>query len=60
MFRKISTSLSALPILVNLSVKDDKLVEILRNIDYQAGDKATIHVYPHRRMVELHYAKFYE
>lgn len=49
----------AIPILVNLTVKDDTLVQILRNLDYQAGEKASIHVYPNRRMVELHYAKFY-
>lgn len=50
----------AIPILVNLAVKDDTLVEILRNLDYQAGKKGTIHVYPSRRMVELHYAEFYD
>src|SRR3990167_2363519 len=48
----------AIPILVNLTVKDDTLVEILINLDYQAGKKGSIHVYPSRRMVELHYAKF--
>lgn len=48
----------AIPILVNLSVRDHTLVEILRNLDYQAGTKGTIHVYPSRHMVELHYAKF--
>lgn len=50
----------AIPILVNLMVKDDTLVEILKNLDYQAGKKGFIHVYPNRRMVELHYAEFYD
>jgi defect-in-organelle-trafficking protein DotD len=49
----------AIPILVNLTVKDVTLVQILRNLDYQAGERGSIHVYPNRGMVELHYAKFY-
>ncbi len=30
----------AIPILINLNIKDQSLAEILRNIDYQAGKKA--------------------
>lgn len=49
----------AIPILISLNVKDESLVEILRDIDYQAGRKASIRVYPNNQMVELRYAKFY-
>lgn len=49
----------AVPILISLSIKDESLAEILRNIDYQAGRKATIYVYPNSQVVELRYAKIY-
>ncbi len=49
----------ALPVLISLNVKDESLAEILRNIDYQAGRKANIHVYPNSQVVELRYAKIY-
>lgn len=49
----------AVPILISLSSKDQSLAEILRNIDYQAGRKANIYVYPNSQVVELRYAKIY-
>jgi defect-in-organelle-trafficking protein DotD len=49
----------AVPVLISLTAKDQSLVEILRNIDYQAGKKATIRVYPNNQVVELRYAKIY-
>ncbi len=49
----------AVPVLISLNVKDESLAEILRNIDYQAGKKAYIHVYPNSQVVELRYAKIY-
>lgn len=49
----------SLPILISLNIKDQSLAEILRNIDYQAGIKAYIHVYPNSQVVELRYAKIY-
>lgn len=49
----------AVPILISLSIKDQSLAEILRNIDYQAGKKANIYVYPNSQVVELRYAKIY-
>lgn len=49
----------SIPILISLSIKDKSLAEILRNIDYQAGKKATIYVYPNSQVVELRYAKIY-
>jgi len=49
----------AVPVLISLSIKDESLAEILRNIDYQAGKKAYIYVYPNSQVVELRYAKIY-
>ena len=49
----------AVPVLISLNLKDQSLAEILRNIDYQAGKKATIHVYPNSQVVELRYANTY-
>lgn len=49
----------AVPVLISLSVKDISLAELLRDIDYQAGKKANIHVYPNSQVVELRYAKIY-
>lgn len=49
----------AVPVLISLSVKDVSLAELLRDIDYQAGKKAYIHVYPNSQVVELRYAKIY-
>ena len=49
----------AVPILISLDLHDQSLAEILRNIDYQAGKKASIHVYPNSQVVELRYANIY-
>ena len=49
----------AVPVLISLDIEDESLAEILRNIDYQAGKRAYIHVYPNSQVVELRYAKIY-
>jgi defect-in-organelle-trafficking protein DotD len=51
----------AIPILVTVSSRDNpqSLADILRNIDYQAGNKASIHVYPNQKIIELRYANLY-
>ena len=49
----------SLPVLISLNIKDESLAEILRNIDYQAGQKAYLHVYPNSQVIELRYAKIY-
>lgn len=49
----------AVPVLISVSVKDQSLAVILRDIDYQAGIRAFIHVYPDSQVVELRYAKIY-
>jgi defect in organelle trafficking protein DotD len=48
-----------IPVLISLNSKDHTLAEILRDIDYQAAKKASIHVYPKHQVVELRYAKTY-
>lgn len=49
----------AIPVLVSLNQADRSIAELLRDIDYQAGNKASIHVYPNSQVVELRYAKTY-
>ena len=49
----------SIPVLISINAKDKSLAEILRDIDYQAGKKANIHVYPNSQVVELRYAKIY-
>lgn len=49
----------AIPLLISVTARDKSLAEILRDIDYQAGQKANIHVYPNSQVVELRYAKVY-
>lgn len=49
----------AIPVLVSLNQTDRSIAELLRDIDYQAGNKASIHVYPNSQVVELRYAKTY-
>ncbi len=49
----------AVPVLISLNVQDESLAEILRDIDYQAGKRAYLHVYPNSQVIELRYAKIY-
>lgn len=49
----------SVPILISIQAEDQSLAEILRNIDYQAGKKASIQVYPDNQVIELRYAKIY-
>jgi defect-in-organelle-trafficking protein DotD len=49
----------AIPVLISLNRHDQSLAELLRDIDYQAGNKATLHVYPNSQVIELRYAKTY-
>ncbi|MFI4962227.1 MAG: type IVB secretion system lipoprotein DotD [Legionellales bacterium] len=56
---RVLGQIPSLPILISISVKDQSLATILRDIDYQAGKRADIHVYPNSQIVELRYAKIY-
>ncbi|OGV31391.1 MAG: hypothetical protein A3E88_02925 [Legionellales bacterium RIFCSPHIGHO2_12_FULL_35_11] len=49
----------AIPVLISITLHDHSLADILRNIDYQAGNKASIHVYPKNKVVELRYVNLY-
>jgi len=44
------------PVVVTLQVKQKSVVEVLRDIGLQAGQRANIAVDPEQRVVELHYA----
>jgi defect in organelle trafficking protein DotD len=56
---RVLGTVPAIPILVSLDLEDHSLADILRNIDYQAGNKASIHVYPNSKVVELRYVNTY-
>lgn len=45
----------AIPIIVSVNAKNTPLASILRDVDYQAGKRAHIVVYPHKRVIELRY-----
>lgn len=47
----------AIPVLVSVNMRDKPMADILRNIDYQIGQKGLIIIYPKRRIIELRYAK---
>ena len=47
----------AIPVLVSINSHDNLLSDIFRNIDFLAGDKADIRIYPNNKIVELRYAK---
>jgi defect-in-organelle-trafficking protein DotD len=47
----------AIPVLIAINETNVPLGYILRDIDYQAGSKANIIVYPNRRVIELRYAR---
>jgi defect-in-organelle-trafficking protein DotD len=47
----------AIPVLVTLYDKNRMLADVLRDVGYQCGRRATIVVYPESRVIELRYAK---
>ena len=47
----------AIPVLVTIYSKNTMLADILRDIGFQCGRRATIVVYPEDRVIELRYAK---
>lgn len=47
----------AIPVLVTIYEKNAMLGDILRDIGYQCGERATLVVYPETRVIELRYAK---
>lgn len=47
----------AIPVLVTVYDKNMMLADILRDVGYQCGRRATIVVFPESRVIELRYAK---
>lgn len=47
----------AIPVIVTIYAKNVMLGDILRDIGYQCGRRATVVVYPESRCIELRYAK---
>ncbi len=47
----------AIPILVSVYDKNRMIADILRDIGYQCGRRATVVVFPESRVIELRYAK---
>lgn len=45
------------PVLVSISAKDTPLADVLRDANFQCGNKAKIVVYPASKVIELRYAK---
>ncbi len=46
----------AIPILVNINVKDVSLGQVLRDAGYQCGSRADIVIFPRSKVIELLYA----
>lgn len=47
----------AIPVLVSLYDKNRMLADVLRDVGFQCGRRATIIIYPESRVIELRYAK---
>ncbi len=47
----------AIPVLVTVYDKNRMLADVLRDVGYQCGRRATVVVYPESRVIELRYAK---
>ena len=47
----------AVPVLISIAAEEKTLGEILRDADFQAGEKAHIVVYSPQKIIELRYAK---
>lgn len=45
------------PILISISAKDTPLADILRDANFQCGNKAKIVIYPATKIIELRYVK---
>ncbi len=55
-FRVIGTR-PAIPVLVTVMAKNTPLGYVLRDLNFQAGNKASLWVYPGVRIIELRYGK---
>ena len=48
-----------IPVLVSITAKDTPLSDVLRDANFQCGNKANVVVYPASRIIELRYTKMY-
>ncbi len=46
----------SIPVIVSVQAKNTPMGDILRNIGYQGGNKASVVVFPSRHVIELRYA----
>ena len=46
-----------IPILISITAKDTPLADVLRDANFQCGNKANIVTYPASKIIELRYAK---
>ncbi|HJN37789.1 MAG TPA: DotD/TraH family lipoprotein [Gammaproteobacteria bacterium] len=53
-FRKLGHP-KGTPILVTVNSRNTKIVDIIRDISYQAQKQATVKLYPHQKVLELRY-----
>lgn len=47
----------AIPVLITIYDRNRMLADVLRDVGYQCGRRATVVVYPESRVIELRYAK---
>jgi len=47
----------AIPVIVTVNIKNALLGDILRDVGYQCGERASLVIFPNSRVVELRYAK---
>lgn len=45
----------SIPVIISISVDNQVMADVLRNVAYQAHNKADIQVYPDRKIIELRY-----
>lgn len=54
---RVLGTVPAIPVIVTIYEKNTMLGDILRDVGYQCGRRATLVVYPETRVIELRYAK---
>ncbi len=54
---RVLGSAPAIPIIVTVYAKNEMLGDVLRNVGYQCGRRASVVVFPESRVIELRYAK---
>ena len=47
----------AIPVLVTIQAKNRMLGDVIRDVGYQCGERASVVVYPESQIIELRYAK---